>query len=128
MASESSFAADTSLRRGLAEDGASSLSLELGGAKRALDLDGVDSGEQKRRKPRDGARQGGTPDGRCCKFCGACDRDDDPVDLAVVFMKSPRSWGYPDRAGLQQGHACYYCMGVFQSRYKHRGKGLYSIK
>ena len=37
--------------------------------------------------------------------------------------QEPRCWGYAARAdGGQQGYCCYYCMVVFQSRYKHRVK------
>ena len=108
------------------------LSLELSDGERTLDTPRCSRKRQRDdissifsiKKRKTGDRQGGTPDGRICNGCGACDRDDDPVDLRVKKTHVPRSWGYPARGDSQQGRMCYYCIQVYYSKYKHKALPL----
>ena len=80
----------------------------------------------KRRKRHEG-RQGGVPDGRLCQVCGEADTSDDPIDTALLDQTTPRSWGYEAAPnGAQQGKTCYYCMQVYQSKFRVKGMGLSS--
>ena len=54
------------------------------------------------------------PDGRLCRLCGAKDSDMD-----IVVQSSSWKWGYPLTAsGHNQGRVCFYCIRVFNARYK----------
>ena len=73
-----------------------------------------------KRARRTSHRVGGIPDGRCCDTCKELDTSIDPVTLAVYKIEEARCWGYSARAdGTQQGYVCFYCLLLFQSRYKH---------
>ena len=67
------------------------------------------------------------PDGRGCKFCGCKDSDDDPVDKALGILTSEgkcptMAWfmDKPIHGKKNEGNSCFYCVCVFQSRYKHK--------
>jgi hypothetical protein len=54
------------------------------------------------------------PDGRVCRLCGAKDSDMD-----IVIHSSSLKWGYQLSAdGRNQGKVCFYCIRVFNARYK----------
>jgi hypothetical protein len=52
--------------------------------------------------------------GEVCRLCGAKDSDRDIVIHTISFK-----WGYPLSAdGRNQGKVCFYCIRVFNARYK----------
>ena len=57
-----------------------------------------------------------TPDGRLCKICGCKDTDPDPVCSEFPGRK----WGYVVKVfkAKNTGLVCFYCMKVFEARYK----------
>ena len=66
-------------------------------------------------------------DGRACKFCGCFDHEEDLVDKALKVVRSDgkpmtMAWftGVPKHGQKNEGHICFYCYAVFNSRYKHR--------
>ena len=52
---------------------------------------------------------------RICKLCGAKDEWQGPVIKEERF-----AWGYPPIPPKNQGACCYYCMRVFEARFKTR--------
>ena len=75
------------------------------------------------------------PDGRECKLCGERDDSHDPlalhlkIDLDISNGETIRAWGYPANLdGSTVGDVCWYCMRIYEGKYKAKGYTLTSLR